>query len=328
MPLPMRGEFELIAKVLAPLAAGAPGAFGLRNDAAVLQPGPGEELVVTLDTLVEGVHFLPEDAPDLVARKALRVNVSDLAAMGARPIGYLLSTAWSARIDDAWVERFAAGLKQDQEAFGIHLLGGDTVKTPGPLTLSVTAFGGLPAGSALTRSGARAGDLLYVSGRIGDAALGLLALRGSLRFLPLAQQQELEVAYRLPQPRVALGQALPGLASSCLDVSDGLLADVAHLAEESGLAVTLDAAAVPLSGAAQAALAEDPELLALVLSGGDDYELAFSIAPPREAEVTALARKLELPLTRIGRFEAGKGIRVLDREGRELDLHGRGWTHF
>ena len=166
----MRGEFEQIRKVWAPLAAGAAGAYDLRNDGALVTPAPGEDLVVTLDTLIEGIHFLADDAPDLLARKALRVNLSDLAAMGATGIGYLLSTAWSARIDDAWIETFAAGMAVDQQEFAIHLLGGDTVRTPGPLTLSVTAFGSVPRGRALTRSGARAGDLLYVSGCIGDGA--------------------------------------------------------------------------------------------------------------------------------------------------------------
>lgn len=324
----MRGEFEQIAALFAPLAAGAPGAFGLRNDAAVLQPPPGEELVATLDTLIEGVHFLPEDPPELVARKALRVNLSDVAAMGAAPSGYLLSTAWSPRVDDTWAERFAAGLAEDQAAFGIHLLGGDTVRTPGPLTVTLVAFGSLPAGSALTRSGARSGDLLYVSGRIGDGALGLLAARGRLRFLPLAQQQALEEAYRLPLPRLALGPALRGLATACLDLSDGLLADVAHLAEESGLGAVIEAAAVPLSEAAAAALAEDPELLTLVLGGGDDYELAFAVPPERAAEVAALAGRLALPLTCIGRFQAGEGVTALDRDRRPLPLGTRGWTHF
>ncbi|MDF2095220.1 thiamine-phosphate kinase [Aquibaculum arenosum] len=324
----VRGEFDQIARYFAPLAAGAPGAFGLRNDAAVLSPPPGEELVVTLDTLVEGVHFLPEDPPDLLARKALRVNLSDLAAMGARPLGYLLSTAWSSRIDDAWIEGFTNGLAADQKTFGLHLLGGDTVKTPGPLTLSITAFGSLPRGGALTRSGAKTGDGLYVSGRIGDGALGLLALRGALRHLSLSEQEQLEQAYRLPEPRCSLGPALIGLANACLDVSDGLLADAAHLAEESGLQVIIEAPAVPLSDAAQAALAEDPELFTQVLTGGDDYELAFAIPPVEEPKIAVLSQELGLSLTRVGRFAEGAGVLILDRGGRPLTLEVRGWTHF
>ncbi|WP_366553305.1 thiamine-phosphate kinase [Aquibaculum sediminis] len=324
----VRGEFDQIARYFAPLAAGAPGAFGLGNDAAVLSPPPGEELVVTLDTLVEGVHFLPEDPPDLLARKALRVNLSDLAAMGARPLGYLLSTAWSSRIDDAWIERFTQGLAADQETFGLHLLGGDTVKTPGPLTLSITAFGSLPRGGALTRSGAKAGDGLYVSGRIGDGALGLLALRGGLRHLSLSEQKLLEQAYRLPEPRCTLGPALIGLANACLDVSDGLLADAGHLAEESGLQVIIEAPAVPLSDAAQSALAEDPELFTQVLTGGDDYELAFAVPPDQQARLDEISEQLGLPLTRIGRFITGTGVTVHDRRGQPLTLEGRGWVHF
>lgn len=324
----MRGEFEQIRKVWAPLAAGAPGAYDLRNDAALVTPPPGEDLVVTLDTLVEGIHFLADDPPDLLARKLLRVNLSDLAAMGAKGIGYLLSTAWTPRIDDAWIETFAAGMAADQEEFAVHLLGGDTVRTPGPLTFSITAFGSVPRRRALTRSGARPGDLLYVSGWIGDGALGLMSRRGELRFLSLQEQAYLEQAYRLPQPRLALGAALVDLASAGLDVSDGLLADVAHLAEESGLQVTVEGARVPLSAAATSAVAADPDLFGLALGGGDDYELAFALPPERQAQVTALAEELGLPLTCIGHFSEGEGLQLLDREGQPLELTGRGWVHF
>lgn len=324
----MRGEFEQIRKVWAPLAAGAPGAYELRNDAAVVTPPPGEELVVTLDTLIEGVHFLADDPPDLLARKLLRVNLSDIASMGGRALGYLLSTAWSPRIDDSWVETFASGMAADQKEFDVHLLGGDTVRTPGPLTLSLTAFGRVAQGRALARSGARAGDLLYVSGCIGDGALGLLSRRGELRFLSLAEQEYLDRAYRLPDPRMTLGPALVGLASACLDVSDGLVADVNHLAEESGLQVTIETARVPLSTAASSAVAADPDLFRVVLGGGDDYELAFAAAPQERDRVVALSEQLDLPLTCIGHFSEGEGVRLLDRDGRPLVLAGRGWVHF
>ncbi len=324
----MRGEFEQIRKVWAPLAAGAPGAYDLRNDAAVVRPPPGEELVVTLDTLVEGIHFLADDPPELLARKLLRVNLSDIASMGGRALGYLLSTAWSSRIDDAWIEAFAAGLAADQAEFSVHLLGGDTVRTPGPLTLSLTAFGSVAQGRGLTRAGAAPGDLLYVSGCIGDGAMGLLCRRGELRSLSLQEQDYLEQAYRLPQPRMALGQALLGLASACLDVSDGLLADVSHLAKESGLRATIEAPKVPLSTATASAVAADPEMFALALSGGDDYELAFASPPSHQRHIEALSQQLGLPLTCIGHFSDGDGLVVLDREGEPLELGGRGWVHF
>lgn len=324
----MRGEFEQIRKLWAPLAAAAPGAYDLRNDAAVVTPPADEELVVTLDTLIEGVHFLADDPPDLLARKALRVNLSDLAAMGAKGIGYLLSTAWSARIDDAWMESFAAGMAADQEEFAIHLLGGDTVRTPGPATFTITAVGSVPRSRALTRSGARAGDLLFVSGCIGDGALGLMSRRGELRYLSLQEQAYLEQAYRLPQPRLALGCALVELAHAALDISDGLLADVSHVAKESGLQATIRTAAVPLSAAAQSALAAEPELFETVLTGGDDYELAFALPAERAPEVEALAARLELPLTCIGHFSAGEGLHLQDRSGQPLELAGRGWVHF
>jgi thiamine-monophosphate kinase len=330
----LRGEFELIAKLYAPLAAAAPGALGLRNDGALLDLRAGEQSVVTVDAMVEGVHYLPEDPPESVARKLLRVNLSDLAAMGAAPRGYLLATCLGPAVDEAWLEGFAAGLATDQREYGIHLLGGDTTRTPGPTSLSLTAFGVVPQGRCLERSTLAPGDLLYVSGTVGDAALGLDVLQGRLEPPDEAARAFLAGRYRLPQPRVTLGPALLGLASAGLDVSDGLVADAGHLAEESGLDLEIEAAAVPLSPAARAVLARQPDLLARVLTGGDDYELLFGVSPAREAEVAALSERLDLPVTRIGRVAreraapAGGQVSVLDGEGRPLALESRGWTHF
>lgn len=328
----MRGEFELIASLYAPLSAAAPGAFDLRNDAALLALGAGEQSVVTVDAMVEGLHYLPDDPPDGVARKLLRVNLSDLAAMGAAARGYLLVTSLGPAIDDAWLEAFVAGLRQDQEIFGVTLLGGDTTRTPGPTTLSLTAFGAVPAGRCLERSTLKAGDRLYVSGTIGDGALGLKALRDELPELAEAERAFLADRYRLPQPRLALGQALLELASACLDVSDGLVADAAHLAEESALDIELETAAVPLSPAARRVLEARPDLLGDVLTGGDDYELLFGVGPAREEAVAALAVRLGLPLTPVGRALAPQGpggaVRVLDDQGRPRALGRRGWTHF
>ena len=325
----MLGEFELIARYFAPLAASAPGAFGLRNDAATFAPEPGQSVVVTTDAMVEGVHFLSGDPADLVARKLLRVNLSDLAAMGAGPVGYVLTVALPPPVDESWIAAFADGLRADQDEFGIVLLGGDTVRTPGALTLTLTALGQVPAGTALIRSGARAGDLVYVSGTIGDGALGLLALRGELAGCGATERAALADRYHLPRPRLALGQALAAqrLATAALDVSDGLVADLGHIAAESCLAAEIQAPAVPLSAAARAALDRAPGLREAILTGGDDYELLFTVSPAQAAAIVALAGALALPLTRIGAMAAGAGVRAVDEAGAVIPLAKAGWTH-
>ncbi|MDH3595838.1 MAG: thiamine-phosphate kinase [Rhodospirillales bacterium] len=326
----MSDEFELIRRYLAPLAAGAPGALGLEDDAALLAAPVGEQLVVTADALVAGVHFLPDDPADLVARKLLRVNLSDLAAMGARPLGYVMTAAWPLPPDEAWVARFAAGLAEDQQIFGLALLGGDTTGTPGPLTLSLTAIGAVAPGRALKRSAARGGESVYVSGSIGDGVLGLAVCRGEGPALSEPRRAYLADRYRLPRPRLALGRALAegGLSRAAIDVSDGLAADLGHILEASGLSAVVEAAALPFSEAARAALAADPALLAGLIGGGDDYELLFTAAPERAEEVAALAARLDLPLTRIGRLAEGRGLAVLDAGGGEMSLETKGWTHF
>jgi thiamine-monophosphate kinase len=327
----MRGEFDLIARYFAPLAAGHAGSFGLTDDAAVIDPPAGCRLVTTLDTIVAGVHYLPDDPPDTVARKLLRVNLSDLAAMGAAPYGYLLSLALSKAAEESWVAGFAEGLAADQAHYGLGLLGGDTTSTPGPTTLSLTALGTLPAGAdPLRRQGARAGQAVYVSGTIGDAALGLQLLLGELTAADDSDRAALAERYRLPHPRLALGQALQGrgLACAALDVSDGLVADLAHLCAASGVAAEVDAAAVPLSGAAQRLVEGDRALLETALTGGDDYELVFAAPDAAAGDLAQVARTLDLPLTRIGRLVEGAGVRVLDAEGAEIAVAQPGWTHF
>jgi len=315
-----RGEFDLIAELFAPLASD-PAALGLTDDGAVLSAG-GDDLVVVKDALVEGVHFLADDPPATVAQKALRVNLSDLAAMGARATHYLLALVRPARLDDAWLDAMVEGLKADQAAYGVSLLGGDTVATPGPLVLSVTALGRVPPGAALTRAGAAPGDDVWVSGTLGDAALGLGVLRGGWA-PPEDAAAALVNRYRLPQPRLALGEALRGVATACQDVSDGLVQDLGHIAARSGVAVTLDADAVPLSDAARDA----PQALVAALTGGDDYELVFTAPPERRLQVQGLARTLALPLSRIGRTATGGGVVVLGESGAPLALDRRGWSH-
>lgn len=321
------GEFERIATFFAPLAAGFPGALGLTDDAAVICPAEGCELVVTTDTVVAGVHYVGDESADLVAQKLLRVNLSDLAAMGARPLAYTLNVALPSTLEDDWLERFTAGLAEDQRRFAITLAGGDSVSTPGPVTLTITAFGEVAAGAALRRSGARVGDLVYVSGTVGDGALGLKVLRGHASGLTQAHKDALIERYRRPQPRVACGPRLVGLAHAAIDVSDGLAADLGHIAETSGVAAVVEATSVPLSTAAAAALELESDLRDAVLGGGDDYELLFTVPPGAAASVAALASELDLPLTAIGRIEGGHGIRLTGAGGAEIGLPSRGYTH-
>ncbi|GGF28587.1 thiamine-monophosphate kinase [Aliidongia dinghuensis] len=318
------GEFGRIAKFFAPLAAGQPGALDLLDDAALVECPPGERLVVTVDAMVEGVHFLSDDPPDLIARKLVRVNLSDLAAMAARPVGYFLTTALPKSRGDDWLARFADGLAQDQAEFGIALLGGDSVSTPGPVSLTLTAFGRVAPGAEVRRSGARPGDLVFVSGTIGDGAFGLEAARGQLdERLDPAEVAYLADRYRLPRPRVALGPRLSGLASAMMDVSDGLAGDLGHICAASSVAGVIEAARVPLSPAA-ARLGR----LELALTGGDDYELLFTASRAQQDAILAAAAAAGVPVTPIGRIEAGQGVQVLDAAGQTMALAGVGWRHF
>jgi thiamine-monophosphate kinase len=321
-------EFALIARYFAPLASGVPGAAGLRDDAATFVTPPGFETVVTTDALVEGVHFLAEDPPGLVARKALRVNLSDLAAKGAKPTIYLLALSLGPRVDEAWIASFAAGLEADQSEFGIGLAGGDTTSTPGPTTIAVTAMGALPRASVLRRENAKAGDTVFVTGTIGDGALGLSVLKGELGWLGAAERDALVARYRLPQPRTAVGPYLLGRASAALDVSDGLVADLGHIARASGLAATIEAERVPLSPAASAVLAREPGRLASVLTGGDDYEILFTMPSRYFDAVSTSVAKSGVPITAIGRMAEGTGVIVLGKDGAAMSLDQGGYRHF
>ncbi|WP_374655766.1 thiamine-phosphate kinase [Dongia sp.] len=324
------GEFDLIARYFKPLAANMPGALGLDDDVCTWAPALGEELVLTADALVAGIHFLPEDPADLVARKMLRVNLSDLAAKGARPVGYLMVTAFSPDVDEAWVATFCEGLAADQAEFGIGLMGGDTVATPGPLTLSLTAIGTVPAGKAPRRNGARPGDAVLVSGSIGDGALGLKVLRNEFPGLDETSRRYLTNRYHLPQPRVDLGRALmeSGRVHAMMDVSDGLVADLAHIADASHVATTLRANAVPVSEAAAAILADDMTRLPLILTGGDDYELLLTASPDAVPDLLGIAAELDMRLTIVGEIAPGQGVTVVDRDGAALELASKGYRHF
>jgi thiamine-monophosphate kinase len=325
-PTPNLGEFERIARFFAPLAA--PGALGLVDDVALIPGPPGEQYVLKTDAIVEGVHFLPDDPPAQIAQKLLRVNLSDLAAKGATPVGYLLMTALPKSRGDDWLEQFAAGLAADQVRYGIGLLGGDSVATPGPATLSVAAIGRIASGCAVLRRGARTGDRIYVSGTLGDAALGVLAAKGVDLGVTAADRDFLIDRFRLPQPRLNLGARLVGIASAMMDISDGLVADLGHMTEVSGVAAVIETARLPLSQAASAAIARDPTRLQSVLGGGDDYELLFCAPSETDGTLTSLARELGLSIASIGRIEIGQGVRVLDAGGRDMRVEIAGYEHF
>jgi len=311
-------EFSLIARHFAPLAG--PGTDGLRDDVAVLVPPPGRELVLKADALVENVHFLPTDPADLVARKLLRVNLSDLAGKGATPIGYLVTISVPRGTPDAWFAGFAAGLARDQQEFGLYLMGGDTTSTAGPISLSLTVIGHTAPGTTPRRGGARAGDEIWVTGTIGDGALGLAVAQGRLE----DPTGHLLDRYRLPRPR--LGLDLGGIASASMDVSDGLVQDLSHICRHSVLQGEIEAALVPLSAPARAAGAD---WLPTILTGGDDYEVLMSVPPDRAPALTAVAARADIALTRIGRLSAGPAeVRVLDATGAEMSLPRGGWSHF
>jgi len=324
------GEFEVIRRYFAPLAQGMPGALNLTDDACTWQPAAGEELVLTVDALIADVHFLSSDPADAVARKMLRVNLSDLAAKGAKPVGYLMTLAVNASVDEGWLQEFSRGLAEDQQLFGIHLMGGDTVKTPGPLSLTLTAIGTVPQGTAIRRQGARPGDRLFVTGTIGDGYLGLQVLRH--RFLDLSHEHRKFLAgrYHLPEPRTAFGQALRGkhLASAGMDISDGLVADLGHLAKASACGAILHSHAVPLSSAAAELVAQDPTLMMSLATGGDDYEILFAATADRTAELQALAQSCGHHVTEIGECVAGAGVQVVDRDGQIIPLAETGYSHF
>ena len=313
----------MIYKHFLPLAG--PGALSLGDDAAVFAPPPGREMVIAADAMVEGVHFLPADPPDLVARKLLRTNLSDLAAMGAAPLGYLLTVSVRRDTPEAWFAGFAAGLAADQAEFGLQVLGGDTTSTPGPASLSLTILGTVAPGAALRRNGARPGDGVWVTGTIGDGALGLLAATGRLA----DPDGYLAGRYRLPRPRVALGQRLAGVAGAAMDVSDGLVQDLGHLCRGGGLGAVIEAARVPLSAQAAAAVAGEPALLARCLSGGDDYELLLAVPDSQEAALRAAAQACGVAVARIGRFAAGPAeVGVRGPDGAPMGLAAGGWSHF
>ena len=321
------GEFALIERYFRPLASD-PGAFALTDDAALYRPRAGEDLVLTTDLLAAGIHFFADDPPDLIARKALRVNLSDLAAKGAAPVGYLLALALPGDWTEPWIRRFAAGLAADQKIYGISLLGGDTSRANGGLTIAVTAIGRLPKGTMPRRACAKAGDAVFVSGTIGDGALGLRVRSAALKPNP-RDAKFLRDRYLVPEPRLALAPVVRRFASSAMDVSDGLVGDLAHICEVSGVTARVDAERVPLSPAAKAALASDPSLLSVVLNGGDDYEILATVPPKSAAAYVAAAAAAGVPVAQIGEILPGKGApSVVDGTGKRVAMASASHTHF
>jgi thiamine-monophosphate kinase len=327
-------EDRLIARYFAPLAT-HPGAFGLIDDAAAIAPPPGCDIVLKTDGVIAGVHFFPDDPPETVGRKALRMNLSDLAAKGARPLGFIMSVALPAtndgKIDEVWLKAFVAGLGEDAKLFDCPLLGGDTDRTPGPISVSISAFGAVPHGAMVRRATAQVGDCIVVTGTIGDSALGVrLRYDASLAQkwrLSDAMQTHLKARYVLPQPRNIMADAVLKHASAAMDISDGLVGDLAKLCRASGVAAEIDAGRIPLSQAARAAVAADPAAFEYALTGGDDYEILLTLAPEKLAAFGADAKKAGVAVTDIGRIAAGQGARFL-RDGKPLAFTRPSYSHF
>jgi thiamine-monophosphate kinase len=328
----MSGEDRLIARHFRPLAQ-APGAFGLADDAAILEPPPGWDVVLKTDPIISGVHFFPEDPPEAVARKALRVNLSDLAAKGATPAGFLLALALPPQTPEPWLAAFAHALGTDADRYGCPLLGGDTDATPGLLTVSITAFGLVPHGTMVRRRGAKIGDRVVVSGTVGDAALGLRLRRaapgGAFTTLGAAARAHLLARYQVPEPRTGLAETLRRDASAAMDISDGLVGDLSKLCRASGTSARVNVAQLPLSEAARSMLEADPGLLDTVLTGGDDYEILCTVPAPRLEAFQAGAAASGIVVTVIGEVFAGAAAAsFIDKEGRARSFDHHSFSHF
>jgi thiamine-monophosphate kinase len=325
------GEIALISEYLAPLAS-HPGAFGLKDDAALLTGLPASGLAVTADALVAGVHFFEDDDPGDVAYKALSVNISDLAAKAARPLAYTLTLALAEAPSEVWAQRFTAGLSAAQAKFGIALLGGDTVSARGAWWISITAFGEASLRGLVPRGGAKAGDVLYVSGTLGDSALGLKLRRHQEAFgaiLSTSQREMLLARYLYPEPRLALAPALAGEASAAMDISDGLVLDLSRLCRAAEVTAEISVAAIPLSGAGRVLSTALPDALETILTGGDDYEILAAVPPERAGAFEEASRKAGVPVVRIGTIKAGDAPpRFKHADGSDLALGEGGFEHF
>lgn len=327
----LSGEDRLIDRFFRPLVKDA-GALGLFDDAACVTPPDGHDLVLTVDASIAGVHFFADDPADLIAKKVLRVNLSDLAAKGARPLGALLSLSIPDTVSEEWLGAFSQGLGADLDQYGCPLLGGDTTRTTGGTTISITAIGVVPRGSMIRRSGACPGDHIVVTGTLGDSSLGLELRKrpDAPGFAQLAEREKEHLAgrYLLPQPRLAFAAALREAAHAAIDISDGLVGDLGKVAAASGVAAHIDARAVPLSAAARAVLAEAPERLETVLTGGDDYEIAAAVPENRLAALREAANEAGIAVTTIGRIETGDGVTVRGPDGQPFAPKRASFSHF
>lgn len=327
-----RGEFDLIRDLFRPLAQGDSSALDLKDDAAVLPAiGPGERWVVTTDTLVGDVHFLYDDPPTTLGRKALRTSLSDIAGMGARPVGYLFNLQRPQIVTDQDLEEIADGLAEDGRLYGVSLWGGDTVSTSGPLSLTTTVLGIVPEDAVFRRAAAQPGDDVWISGTLGDAAAGLRIMRGELAGKAV---EPLVARYLAPEPRLELAQALSGLIACAMDVSDGLVGDLGHICEASGVSAEVSVPALPLSGAFErVSFNDDTRKARIALTGGDDYELLFTAPPEKAAEIEAAAQQARTQVTRIGTIgpaapEGTPAVKVVDAEGNPMELGRSAFTHF
>jgi len=321
-------EFEFIHSYLKPLAKSYSGALDLADDAAILSLPDGHEFVVTTDALTAGVHFFPDDPADLIAQKSLRVNLSDLASMGADPVCYSLALILPHETNESWLELFCDGLARDQAAFGIHLSGGDTTSTKGPLSIVVTAFGTVPSGQALKRSSARAGDDIWVSGTIGDALVGLKKIKENQPLTVDLSSDPSVQRYWLPNPKVKIARQLRGIATSAIDVSDGLVADLNHVCAASNVGAQLNSTDIPLTSVVKDFLDSKELSIEEIMTGGDDYELLFTVTPEQESCILELARADNINVTKIGTITAKQDLEILGTNGQPLEINRKGFKHF
>ncbi len=319
-------EFSFISKLLSPLTFNNKEALGLKDDAAIIPSKPGYDIVITKDMIAEGTHFFKGDDPKNLAKKLLRVNISDLAAKGATPYCCFLSIALPKNISEKWLKDFSSSLKEDLNLYGLFLSGGDTIAHNGNLVLSLTALGLIKKNKTILRSGAKEGDLIFVTGNIGDSYLGLQILKGDLQ--TTKKNCELLVSrYHLPQPRIQIGKKLVNIASSAVDISDGLIADLEHICECSEAAAIINLNDIPLSTMARDITKKHPNLLLNIISGGDDYEILFTASQDKFKQIKQLSKSSGIPIIKIGSITKGKNIRLLDDNGKEIEIKNKGYEH-